>query len=168
MLADHPIRTAKFVKGIRWTARSLAAIGVPFCGFCVGGVFIDAYFGPVRRPMPFVLEGAPFGTHAQSTHLGILTLGAGFVLSFVGVILAFRWEAIAARILLASGVVQTFLWAMWLRDRTAPSYSHWDQLTLSALPPFVIAILLLVISRSPSQTQGSAGGKAATSSLTPK
>ena len=117
MRVDHPILSATGVRGIRWTARSLAAVGILFRGFAVLSAFSEG--GRVRR-LPFVLEGAPFGTCAQSTQLGIFSLGSGFALSLVGAALAFRWEAVAARILLASGAVQALLWAFWLPDRTKP------------------------------------------------
>jgi len=152
MQVTYPTLKARIVTGIRWTARSLAALGILFCGFALLSFIVEGGRSS-HKPLPFVLEGSPFGTYAQSTQLGTLTLGAGFVLSFVGAILAFWWERTAAGILIAGSVVQASLWAISLPDRTAPFYSHWDQLTLFALPPFVTAILLLVISRRPNGSQ---------------
>ena len=166
MRVHYPIVTATGIKVTRWTARSLAAIGILICGFATVDMLFEG--GHQSPSLPFALQGAAFGTHAQSTQLGMLTLGVGFALALVGCILAFRWERMAARLLLASGVVQAFLWAMWLPDRTAPSYSHWDQLTMFSLPPLIIAILLWVVSRSPNETQESAEGETSTSSLTRK
>ncbi len=166
MRVHYPIVTATGTKVTRWTARSLAAIGILICGFATVGMMFEG--GHQSPSLPFALQGAAFGTYAQSTQLGMFTLGAGFALALVGCILAFRWERMAARLLLASGLVQTFLWVVWLRDRTAPSYSHWDQLTMFSLPPLVIAVLLWVVSRSPNKTEESAVGETSTSSLTQK
>jgi len=85
----------------------------------------------------------------------MLTFAAGLALSLVGAILAFRWKPTAAKILIAGGIVQTVLWAVWSEDSTRPSgdMGTWISLLIFALPPFVIAVLLVLISRNPLHTE---------------
>ena len=101
----------ELVTGIRVMAKLLAGIMILIYGFALVSILEG---GPSHTPLPFVLEGAPFGTYAQSTQLGLLTMGAGWVLSLVGAILLFWWERTAAGILIAASIVQTFLWGIWL------------------------------------------------------
>jgi hypothetical protein len=97
-----------------------------------------------------VLPGAPFGTYAQNTQLGVFTLGAGFALALVGAGLAFRWERLAAKLLIAAGVVQGCLWAIASQDTTRPDGLKGVGMSVLVfvLPPLVTASLLLVHSRA--------------------
>ncbi len=155
-LIAHLTRKTARVKIVRSVARCLAALGI-----LVGVFALLNFISPGRRsphkPLPFVLEGSPFGTHAQSTRLGLLTFGAGIVLSSVGSILAFWWERTAAGILIAGSIVQTFLWGIWLLNRAMPARSLWGQLITFIVPPFLTAILLLVISSTPNKSEESTG-----------
>jgi hypothetical protein len=151
-------RTAARVRIIRSVARCSAALGILVCVFVLLGFIFEGGRSP-HKPLPFVLNGSPFGTYAQSTQLGLLTLGAGIVLSFAGAILAFWWERAAAGILIAGSVLQTFLWGMWLLHRAMPARSLWSQLITFIVPPFLTAILLLVISRTPNKIGESASGE---------
>ena len=81
----------ELVTAIRVMARILAGIMILIYGFALVSILEGGH-----NPLPFVLEGAPFGTYRQSTQLGILTLGAGWGLSLVGAILLFWWERTAA------------------------------------------------------------------------
>ena len=45
MRVDHPILSATGVRGIRWTARSLAAVGILFSGFAVLSAFSEGGTG---------------------------------------------------------------------------------------------------------------------------
>jgi apolipoprotein N-acyltransferase len=138
-----------------WAAHSLAAIGIVLCGFALADLLLEGG----HRPLPFVLEGSPFGTYAASTQLGLLTFAAGLALSLVGAILAFWWKSVAARFLIAGGAIQTFIWAIWSQDSTRPSgdMGAWISLLIFALPPFVLALLLVLISRNRRHTDAVAG-----------
>jgi hypothetical protein len=129
------------IPAVDWATRVLAAIGILVCGFATVSLFTVGG----RQPMPFVSKGALLGTYAQSTQLGIFTLGAGFALSLVGAFLAFRWRRVAAGVLIAGGLVQTLLWAVWSFDRTRPPGDHGILMSLLvfAAPPFITAVLLL-------------------------
>ncbi|MCX6549545.1 MAG: hypothetical protein NTY02_00810 [Acidobacteria bacterium] len=127
---------------IRWTVRLFAAVGVLFVAFALllflgeGG----------HTPMPWVSPGAPFGSYVQSTQLGILTLGVGFALWFVGAVLALlpsRWGRTAARVLIAGGVVSAFLQAVWLQGGTYPSHNILMSVIVFVLPPLATAALIL-------------------------
>ena len=158
------------VTGIRVVTMILAVIMILFYGVALVSIIEG---GPsANRPdapaMPFVLEGAPFGTYSQSTQLGLLTLSAGWGLSLVGAILLFWWERTAAGILIAASIVQTFLCGIWLLSHAMPTKSLWGDMVVFILPPFVTAILLLIGLRNPLHAQELADGKAETSSLAPK
>ena len=153
------------VIAIRVMARILAGIMILVYGFALVSILGG---GSAHNPLPFVLEGAPFGTHAQSTQLGMLTLAAGWVLSLVGAILLFWRERTAAGILIAASIVQTFLWGIWLLNHAMPTDSLQGQMFVFTLPPFVTAILLLITLRNPLHAQELADRKAGTSSLAPK
>jgi len=153
------------VTAIRVIARILAGIMILIYGFALVSILEG---GPSHNPLPFVLEGAPFGTYEQNTQLGLLTGGAGWGLSLVGAILLFWWERTAAGILIAASIVQTFLWGVYLLNHAMPTNSLRGQLVAFVLPPFVTAILLLIRLRNPLHAQELADGKAGTSSLAPK
>jgi hypothetical protein len=153
----------ELVTAIRVMARILAGIMILIYGFALVSILEEGH-----NPLPFVLEGAPFGTYRQSTQLGILTLGAGWGLSLVGAILLFWWERTAAGILIAASIVQTFLWGIWLLNHAMPTNSLRGHMVAFVLPPFVTAILLLIRLRNPLHAQELADGKAGTSSLAPK
>ena len=140
----------EWVTAIRVMARILAGIMILIYGFALVSILGG---GSAHNPLPFVLEGAPFGTHAQSTQLGMLTLAAGWVLSLVGAILLFWWERTAAGILIAASIVQTFLWGIWLLNHAMPTKSLWGDMVVFILPPFVTAILLLMGLRNPLQEE---------------
>src|ERR1039457_689256 len=107
----------ELVTAIRVMARILAGIMILIYGFALVSILEG---GPsAHNPLPFVLEGAPFGTYEQSTQLGILTVGVGWGLSLVGAILLFWWERTAAGILIAASIVQTFLWGIWLLNHVS-------------------------------------------------
>ena len=145
----------ELVTAIRVVTRILAVIMILIYGFALVSIIEG---GPsTKRPdapaMPFVLEGAPFGTYEHTTQLGILTLGAGWGLSLVGAILLFWWERTAAGILIAASIVQTFLGGAWLLNHAMPTNSLLGQLVVSVLPPFVTAILLLIRLRKQRRVQ---------------
>ena len=131
---------------VMWTVRFLAAAGVLVCGFALAALFA----GASAAQLPVVLPGAPFGTYAQNTQLGVFTLGAGFALAFVGAALAFRWERLAAKLLIAAAVVQGCLWLVALQDTTRPDGLKGVVMSILifALPPLVTGLLLLVHSRA--------------------
>jgi hypothetical protein len=135
---------------IKWMARLLAAGGIVVCGFAVFDIVVERH-----SSLPFVVPGAPFGTYAQSTQVGIFTLGSAFALAFVGAVLAFRWESLAAKLLIAGAAVQIFLCAVSSRDTTRPDglKGVLMSLLIFALPPLVTASLLLVHSRGSVATQ---------------
>jgi hypothetical protein len=139
------------VTAIRVMARILAGIMILIYGFALLSILGG---GHNHNTLPFVLEGAPFGTYEQSTQLGILTLVAGWGLSLVGAILLFWWERTAAGILIAASLVQTFLWAIWLLNHAMPTDSLRGQLVGFVLPPSVTAILLLIRLRNPLREEG--------------
>jgi len=149
MQTNDPVATAAHITVLRWTARVLAAIEILVGAFVLAGIFVPQG----HAPLPFVSPGAPFGTYAQSTQMGIFTMVAGFALALVGGVLAFRWERWAARVFIASGAVEAFLLAMWLPDRTAPPGSHLTGFLVGVLPPLVVATLLLVVSRDSLSTR---------------
>src|ERR1039458_1344334 len=151
----------ELVTAIRVIARILAGIMILIYGFAL----VSIVGGGGHKPLPFVLEGAPFGTYAQNTQLGLLTMGAGWVLSWVGAILLFWRERTAAGILIAASIVQTFLWGIWLLNHAMPTDSLQGHMVVFILPPFITAILLLIGFRNPLHAQELADGKAETSSL---
>ena len=146
---------------LRSAVRALAFFGLLGFGFAMVMFLGEGTPGAWQR-MPFIVPGAPFGTYAQNTQLFILTLGAGFGLLFVGAILAFRWQRLAAETLIAGGAIHLFLWILMLLDTTRPHDSGpivW--LILFVLAPFALACLLLISSgRGPVRpaASGSAGG----------
>jgi hypothetical protein len=146
---------------LRWAVRALAFFGLLGIGFTLLLFLGEGTPGGWQR-MPFVSPGAPFGTYAQNTQLGILTLAAGFGLLFVGAILAFRWQRMAAGTLIAGGAVHLFLWILMLRDTTRPHDNGPIVMPiLFILVPFALASLLLVISRPRAvrpAASGSVGG----------
>jgi hypothetical protein len=140
---------------IRWTMGALASAGVLVNGFGL----LSILAGPhgLQR-LPFVSPGAPFGTYAQDTQLGILTLAAGFALLFVGAALAFRSQRMAARTLIAGGVVHLFLLRIQQLDTTQPHDNGFIVFPiLFVLAPFALASLLLVISRRGAVRPGACG-----------
>ena len=153
------------VTAIRVIARILAGIMILIYGFALVSILEG---GPSHNPVPFVLEGAPFGTFEHNTGLGLLTVIVGWSLSLVGAILLFWWERTAAGILIAASIVQTSLWGIWLLNHAMPTNSLRGQMFVFALPPFVTAILLLIRLRNPLHAQELADGIAGTSSLAPK
>jgi hypothetical protein len=136
----------ELVKAIRVMARILAGIMILIYGFCLVSIIAG---GPVHNPLPFVLEGAPFGTFEHNTQLGLLTLGAGWGLSLVGAILLFWRERTAAGILIAASIVQIFLCGVGLLNHAMPTDSLWGGMVVFVLPPTVTAILLIVRLRNP-------------------
>ncbi len=157
-------RRAAHIRYIRWTARSLAGIMILIYAFSLLSIILEGG----HKPRPFVLEGSPFGTYAQSTQLGILTLGAGWFLSLVGAIFLFWWERTAAGILIVASIVQIFLWGVWLLNHAMPTNSLRGHMIAFILPPFVTAVLLLIRLRIPLPTQALADEKGGTSSFAPK
>jgi hypothetical protein len=153
---------------IKMMARIIAVIMILLYGF---GFLCLKYEGTPPGPntpvMPFVLEGAPFGTYEHITGLSFVTLMVGFGLSMVGAVLLFWWERTAAGILIAASIVQTFLQGMLLEGRL---WLGMGPLFTFALPPLITAILLLIRIRlrNPLHAQELADGKAGTSSLAPK
>ena len=134
-------------------ARILA--GIMILVYIVIYGFALMYRGPSHHPpLPFVLEGAPFGTYENGTQLGLLTLGAGCGFSLLGAILLFWWERTAAGILIGASIVQTFLWGIWFLNHAMPTKSLWVQMVVVVLPPSVTAILLLLRLRDPLQEEG--------------
>jgi len=134
---------------LRWAVRALASFGLLVNGFAVLSLGIGGE-GATLQSLPFVSPGAPFGTYAQNTQLGILTLAAGFGLLFVGAILAFRWQRLAAGALIGGGAVHLFLSAisLFLPDTTRPHDNGPIVMPiLFVLAPFALASLLLVTSR---------------------
>ncbi len=146
---------------LRSAVRLLAFFGLLGYGFAIVMFLGEGTPGAWQRT-PFILPGAPFGTYAENTQLLLLTMGAGFGLLFVGSILAFRWQRMAAGTLIAGGAVHLFSWILMLRDTTRPHDNGpivW--LILFVLPPFALAYLLLITSgRGPVRpaASGSAGG----------
>jgi len=154
-----PVLTGTAGKVARWTARGLAVIGALLSIFIIMNVVTELR----ALQLPFVLDGAPFGTYEQTTQLNLLTFGAAEALFLVGAILAFRWEATAARILLVTGVVQLFLLTPHWSDPTFPRANLVWGLAIGVLPPLIIGGLLLAIrraSRPPHQLSRDQGGNA--------
>ncbi|MHB1413681.1 MAG: DUF7670 domain-containing protein [Chloroflexota bacterium] len=139
---------------IRWLARILAVLGAL--------LFATMIFGQVfelrESPMPFVLDGAPLGTYAQPTQLMLLTYIAANVLFLVGAVLVFPWEATAARVLLAAGVIQILLLAKQFLDSTFPRGNLVIAMVIAVLPPLVIGGLLLAINRRAQHARSSTSG----------
>jgi hypothetical protein len=130
---------------VGWAMGAMAFTGLLFNGFALLSVFGG---GPNRQDLPFVLPGAPFGSYAQNTQLGILALAGGFALLLAGAILAFRWQRIAARTLIAGGAVHLFLLRIQQLDPTRPHDHGLIVMTIVfAVAPFALASLLLVVSR---------------------
>ncbi len=155
----------KYLPGaLKLMARILAGIMILIYAFALMSIIFEGG----HKTLPFVLEGSPFGTYAQSTQLGILTLGAGWFLSLIGAILLFWWERTAAGILIAASIVQFFLWGVWLLNHAMPSNSLRGHMVTFILPPFVTAILLLIRSRIRPPTQALADEKVGRSSFAPK
>ncbi|MBI2952842.1 MAG: hypothetical protein HYY30_00895 [Chloroflexi bacterium] len=130
---------------VRWLARILSLLGALLSAFIILGLI-----GELRGvPMPFVLDGAPFGTYAQPTQLSLLTFGVANTLFLLGAILAFRSEAAAGGILLFAGIAQIFLWFVHLLDPTFPRGNLAAGLALAVLPPLIIGGLFLTVARAP-------------------
>ncbi len=138
--------TAMRISMLRTLARIIALAYVVIGSFALLSIFTPQAHR-TNAPLPLVLPGAPFGTYAQSTSLGIGTLIAGFVVGVLGGFLTFLRERLAGWIFLASGALQAFLFAMWLPDRTAPPESHLMGLLVAVLPPIVAGTLLILVSR---------------------
>ena len=135
MQAATPVPKAS-VTVMRWTARSLAAIGIFMCGFYL--LFI-------------IGEGIP---------VGLVVWAAGIALSGIGAILAFRWEATAACFLIMGSVVEATLLPTRIAERTSAFVFEnlVDLIVLWIFSPLVTGILLLVVSRKPNHRRRSAGG----------
>jgi FtsH-binding integral membrane protein len=146
---------------LKWAVRALAFFSLLVVGFTLLLFLGEGTPGGWQR-MPFVSPGAPFGTYAENTQLGILTLAAGFGLLFVGAILAFRWQRIAAGTLTAAGAVYLFLSVIGLLDTTRPHDNGPIVMpTLFVLVPLSLAGLLLGNSRRRAvqpAASGSVGG----------
>jgi hypothetical protein len=141
MQTPHPASTSPRSKALTRFTFVLAGVLVLVFGFTLWMFFTEG-----QRPAsahPSVLPGAPFGTYAQNTQLGLSTMAVGWGLAAVGAVLAFRWRRLAAYLLIASSVIQAFLFVLWFNDPTRPPEKPWGPLFVFVLPPVVLAALLL-------------------------
>lgn len=132
------------LRWIWWTARFLVVTGILLCAF----VLLSAYDEIADTRHPFLLDGNPFGTFGKPARLGTLVLAIVFAIALIGYIISFWRERIAARFLLASGIIQIILAAIWrLSDPTRPIKSYIGALLIGILPPVVPGVLFLVLLR---------------------
>ena len=90
------------VTAIQWTARSLAAIGIPTCVCYLGSIFLSG-----SQPPP-------------PMDVGMAVFSAGIVLSGTGAILAFRCGTTAVCFHIMGSVVEATLLPTRISERTSP------------------------------------------------
>ena len=125
------------VRPVRWIARGLAIITALIgVGFGAGMLLELLTFS-----LPFVVPGAPLGTYAQMTQLGLFVGIVSFALTAVGSVLAFRRPAIGGLVLVLVGSFG-LLEATFKQDPTLPPSSLAFGVLLNLLV-LVVGVLVL-------------------------
>jgi hypothetical protein len=132
------------LRWIWWTARFLVVTGILLCVFVLPQFVIEI----ADNRLPFV-----------PTRLNSVGVAFGYGLALFGFILSFWRERIAARFLLASGVVQILWAARSFLD--SPPRALLAALVFAILPPLVPGVLLLVLLRKANSKTSPRHGNAA-------
>lgn len=141
MQADRLVPTPAELEGT--TAQILAAVGILITGAVLLSLAGDVGDG-IR---PFTLPGAPFGTYAQPTQLGLLGLAISLGALFAGSVLAFARPRSASASLVAGSLVMMILWAVWWPSWPPGDVARWVPLILFVAPPLATAAMLRLLLR---------------------